>query len=287
MHLNVKNKTLTTSIWLTLEALCVFHLVSPDITLAAHILEPLGTEIAATPPRGAMFAQIEYLFLKDDPEVGEDITTHLLPVEFEVGVGERTQLNFEASVLLKEKTEGLEDSQDGIEEMAFGLKHRFLDETETLPDAAFLVEFAPAAGLKGNEAELKHSFLFTKNITTRFLVHLETGLLHKTERRVEVEGELIGPGPGGVQGEGKVHVETANLFVYNLAPVFRVIPDRLLFIAELNGETNFKTSISHVTLAPEVILVVRNMSLKLAVPFGLTDESKDIGVHFGISKLFR
>lgn len=254
-----------------------FSFLGEEATYSAHILEPLGTEISATPPRGRMFAQVEYLYSKDDPEVGSDTKTHLLPVEFEIGVGERTQLNLEASVLLKEKEDGSGASKDGVEEMAFGLKHRFWDESNSRPDAAYLVEFAPAAGLNGNEAELKGTLLLTKNLTKRFLVHLETGILHETER--ESEADLV-------TGEVETHVHTKNFYVYNIAPVFRLIPEKLLLAAELNGETYFKAAVSEITLAPEVIYVVRDMALKLRVPFGLTEESQDLGIHFGVSKLF-
>jgi hypothetical protein len=264
--------------WATLSIITLFGslLLSNDVIYAAHILEPLGTEIAATPPRGRMFGQIEYAYSKIDPDEGEEITSHTLPIEFEIGVGERTQLNLEAEVLLKEEEDSSEESENGIEEMAFGLKHRFLDESETLPDAAFLVEFAPAAGLKGDEAELKGTFLLTKNFTNRFLVHIETGYLHETEREVEVEGT-----------EGEVHVENANIFIYNIAPIIRVIPDRLLFMIELNGASNFRDDTNIITIAPEAIFAVQNTALKVAVPAGLTDESQDIGIRVGLSRLFQ
>ncbi|HEX9758998.1 MAG TPA: hypothetical protein VGB26_14555, partial [Nitrospiria bacterium] len=243
------------------------------------------TEIAATPPRGRMFGQVEYLYTRKDPDNGPKVSTHLLPLEFEIGVGERTQLNLEAAVLLEEKIEGVQGKSDGIQEIAFGLKHRFFDETETLPDAGFLVEFAPAAGLKGDEAELKTTFLFTKNLSNSFLFHLETGYLLETEREIEVEGTVIGGGPD-VEGEGKTHVQNAHIFVYNLAPIFRVIPDRLLLVTELNGESNFKTHFDHIMVRPEVIFVIQELALKFAVPVGITSEADDWGFHFGISKLF-
>lgn len=264
-------------IYLALMVLLGIHLVAEEAAFPAHILEPLGTEISATPPRGRMFGQIEYLYSKDEPKVGPEIKTHLLPLEFEIGVGERTQLSFEAVMLLEEKEGRTGMTEDGIEEMAFGLKHRFWDESNSLPDAAYLVEFAPAAGLNGNEAELKGTVLLTKNVTRRFLVHLETGILHETER--ESEADLP-------TGAVETHVHTKNFYVYNVAPVFRLIPEKLLLAAELNGETHFKEAVSKITLAPEVIYVVRDTALKLRVPFGLTEDSPDIGVHFGVSKLF-
>jgi len=262
----------------------LFFAVTHD-GFAAHILEPLGTEIAATPPRGRMFGQVEYLYTQKDPDDGPKVNTHLLPLEFEIGVGERTQLNLEAAVLIEEDIEGVQGKSDGIQEMAFGLKHRFFDETETLPDAGFLVEFAPAAGLKGDEAELKTTLLFTKNLSNRFLVHLETGYLLETEREIEVEGMVIGGGPD-VEGEGKTKVENTHHFVYNVAPVFRLIPERLLLVAELNGESNFKTHFDDIMVRPEIILVIQELALKFAVPVGISSEADDFGFHFGISKLF-
>ena len=250
-------------------------LLEIDLAYSAHILEPLGTEIASTPTRGRMFGQIEYLYTKNNPDNGAEVTAHRLPLEFEIGVGERTQLNLEASVLIHQKVESVQGRDDGIQELAFGLKHRFLDETKTLPDAGFLVEFAPAAGLKGDEAELKMTFLLTKNFSKQFLVHLETGYLLETERENEIDGTEV-----------KTVVENAHIFVYNIAPVYRLIPDRFLLVTEINGESNFKSGFNNVLVRPEVILVIQNLALKLAFPVGITSEADDFGVHFGISKLF-
>lgn len=239
--------------------------IGTDVLNAAHILEPLGTEIAATPPRGRLFGQIEYAYSNDDPDEGEEIKAHSLALEFEIGIGERTQLNLEGEVLL-EKTHG-DEKESGIEEIAFGLKHRFLDETQTLPDAAFLVEFAPGVGLNEDESEIKGSILLTKNFTNKCLTHLEVGYIYETEN--EEEG-----------------VENANIFVYNIAPIYRHIPDQLLLIAELNGRSNFEEDIHQITIAPEAIYVMNNIAFKLALPIGVTDDADDIGVRFGISKLF-
>jgi hypothetical protein len=74
--------------------------------------------------------------------------------------------------------------------------------------------------------------------------------------------------------------------VYNIAPIYRVIPDKLLLVAELNGKTNNTTNVDDVTIAPEVIYVVGNTAFKLAVPFGITDDAKDTSVKVGVSRLF-
>ena len=259
---------------LTLFGSLGFLLIVSSFVEAAHILEPLGTEISQTPPRGRAFGQIEYVYSDDNPELGEDVTEHKLAFEFEIGVGERTQLNLEAEVLLEEEEEGSPDTENGIEEIAVGFKHRFLDETGVLPDAAILMEFAPAAGLKGNEAELKATLLLTKNFTNRFLIHLESGILYITERETE-----------GFDGETEIH--NSNILIYNIAPIIRIIPDRLLAVAELNGESDFKTNSNNVSIMPEVILAVKNHAFKLGVPIGVSEDAKDIGVRFAISKLFR
>jgi len=239
--------------------------VVTDVLYAAHILEPLGTEIAATPPRGRLFGQIEYAYSNDDPDEGEEIEAHSLALEFEIGIGERTQLNLEGEILLEESHGDEEES--GIEEIAFGLKHRFMDETQTLPDAAFLIEFVPGVGLKDDESEIKGSILLTKNFTNQFLTHLELGYIYETENEEE-------------------EIENANIFVYNIAPIYRYLPDQLLLIAELNGKSNFEEDIHQITIAPEAIYVMNNMAFKLAIPIGVTDDADDIGVRFGISKLF-
>ncbi len=147
------------------------------------------------------------------------------------------------------------------------MKHRFLDETDTLPDMAFLVEFAPGSGLKNNESEVKGSILLTKNFTNEFLAHVEVGYIYETEKD---EAEVV----------------NSDIIVYNLAPIYRVIPDKLLLIAELNGKTNNQTNVDDVTIAPEVIYVAGNTALKIAVPFGITDDAKDTGVKVGVSRLF-
>jgi hypothetical protein len=69
----------------------------------AHILEPLGLEIAATPPRGRVFGGIVYSNNSKDIAEGEKVAEDALSLEFEVGVGENTQLHFEAGIIIAEE----------------------------------------------------------------------------------------------------------------------------------------------------------------------------------------
>lgn len=114
------------------------------------------------------------------------------------------------------------------------------------------------------------------------MVHLNGAYELETERELDVTTR---------PGTDKV-VNHATWF-YNIAPIFRVIPDRLMVLAEFNGQTH-ASGHTELTLAPEVIgvmqtetfLSLQNLAFKLAVPFGLNDHSPDFGVKFGISKLF-
>lgn len=251
-------------------------LLLADYAYAAHILEPLGTEIAATSPRGRMFGQVIYEY--KEKENGTKTKTHLLPAEFEIGLGEKTQLNLEAEILLREQETGGPRSS-GVEEIGVGVKHRFLDETTLLPDAAFEAEFAPAIGLKGNEHGVKGVLIFSKNLHPRFVLHINGAYELETEREIELPGTD--------------EVTNVATWFYDVAPMFRAIPDRLMVLAELNGKAPTSGK-AEITLAPEIIGVIQtetffalqNIAFKLALPFGLTDDSPDIGVKFGISKLF-
>ncbi len=240
-------------------------LITGDLIFAAHVLEPVGTEIAATPPRGRMFAQIEYVYSKDDPDGMVEMKTHSIGLEFEIGVGERTQLNLEIDVVV-DRTMG-DENTCGLNEYAVGVKHRFLDETETLPDMAFLVEVAPGTGLTNNESELKLDLLLTKNFNNKFLTHFDIGYILETE----IEDD---------------EAEHASIVVYNIAPIYRLIPDKLLLVAELNGVSNTETRTDAISVAPEVIYVYGNNAIKVAVPLGLTDDADDIGFRFALSRLY-
>lgn len=248
--------------------LIIMVLFMTDQALAAHILEPLGTEIAATPPRGRMFGQANYEYSREN-----DVRSHLMPVEFEIGLGERTQLNLEGEILLREEITDA-PRERGVEEIGFGVKHRFLDETQRLPDAAFEAEFSPSVGLTGNAHALKGVLILSKNLHPRWVVHLNGGY----ELETESEGE---------------EVVNRTTWSYNVAPMYRVVPDRLIVLAELNGLTRPSEG-TRMTLAPEMIGVIQtetffalqNLAFKLAVPIGLNDRSPDVGVRFGVSKLF-
>ena len=76
-------------------------------------------------------------------------------------------------------------------------------------------------------------------LSKQFLVHLETGYLLETERESELE-----------MTEVKTVVKNSHIFVYNIAPVYRLIPDRLLLVTEMNGTSNFKTSEDKIVVRP-------------------------------------
>lgn len=251
--------------------------ISGGDIFAAHILEPLGTEIATTPSRGRMFGQVKYEYSREENGTRKD--TRLLPVELEIGIGERTQLNMEGVILLREKETG-SPKDSGVEEIGFGIKHRFLDESRILPDTAFGAEFSPSTGVNGNGHGMKGALVFSKNLLPRFVVHLNVAY------ELETEGEFDGT-------TGTEEVVNHTTWSYNVAPMFRLIPDRLMMLAELNGQSHAFGD-TELTLAPEVIGVIQtetiftlqNLAFKIAVPFGLNEHSPDIGVKFGISKLF-
>jgi hypothetical protein len=256
----------------------------------AHILEPLGTEIAATTPRGRMFGQVVYDYSKF--ENGTTIKTHLLPVEFELGVGERTQLNLEGVIALREEVVGAGREQ-GVDELAFGVKHRFWDEGRVAPDMAFEAEYVPSAGLTGNHKAVAAALILSKNVTPRFVLHLNGGYELETEREVEVETAPIGSGGEDVVIGIEEEAHNEAIWFYNVAPMVKVIPDKLMVLAEFNGRTAASGNTTMV-VAPEIIAVLQsetffalqNLAFKFAVPFGLNDDSPDFGFKFGISKLF-
>jgi hypothetical protein len=156
--------------------------------------------------------------------------------------------------------------------VAFGLKHRFFDETNTLPDMALLAEYAEGVDLKDGVEEVKGSLLLTKHLAPRFLTHLELGYVLEKEVEEEEDGAKI--------------TEKSRFFIYNLAPMVEVIHERLMALLELNGESSFDNDTHRISLAPEVIFEVKDTFLKLSVPIGLTDETDDIAIRFAISHLF-
>lgn len=270
-------------------ALTIILSVFTHDALGAHILEPLNTEIAATTPRGRMFGQIVYDYAKF--ENGTTVKTHLLPVEFELGVGERTQMNLEGVIVLREDTAGVHES--GVDELAFGVKHRFRDEGRVAPDMAFEAEYVPSAGLTGNHKAVAAALIFSKNVTPRFVLHVNGGYELETERETEIETAPVGSGGEDVVIGIEEEAHNEAIWFYNVAPMIKVIPDKLMVLAEFNGRTPASGDTTMVVV-PEVIAVfqsdtnfmLQNVAFKFGVPFGLTDESPDFGLQFGISKLF-
>lgn len=241
----------------------------------AHILEPLGTETAATPPRGRMFGQLVYSLL--DPGNQGSRNRSAFSVEFEAGIGERTQLNLESESIMSAGDGGEEGK--GIEEISFGLKHRVIDETEDLPDIAFGVDFAPSSGFEISERSILATLIFSKNINPQILLHTNMGYGIKT----------------GISETGTgANVHRDGIGVINITPIYKAIPDKLMLMTELNIDIDRGEKISEVTFSPEVIFVVQtatflkmqNMAFKFAFPVGLTGDSPDFGVRFGVSKLF-
>jgi len=261
--------------------------VVAQAAFAAHILEPLGTEIASTTQRGRMFGQIEYDYFKF--ENGSTFTSHLLAVDLEAGIGERTQLNLDGVIVLREEVGT--DREQGVDELAFGVKHRFMDESRTAPDMAFEVEYVPSAGLTGNGHALAGMLIVSKNVSPRFVLHLNGGYELETERELAIEtGTATDPDAVAAVTE---EVHNGATWIYNVAPIFKAIPDRLMLLAEFNGRTQASGD-TFLVVAPEVIAVIQsetyfalqNVAFKFAIPFGLNDDSPDIGIKFGISKLF-
>ncbi|MFZ5875078.1 MAG: hypothetical protein ACOYXU_01595 [Nitrospirota bacterium] len=269
-------------------ATLAFSLTAQD-ALGAHILEPLNTEIASTTARGRMFGQIEYDYYKF--ENGTTFKAHLLPVDFEIGVGERTQLNVDGVIALREDTAGVHES--GVDELAVGVKHRFLDEGRVAPDMAFEAEYVPSAGLTGNGKAVAGTLILSKNVTPRFVLHLNGGYELETEREVEVETAPVGSGGEDVVVAITEEAHNQATWFYNLAPMFKVIPDKLMVLAEFNGRT-VASGDTTMVVVPEVIAVfqsdtnlsLQNVAFKFGVPLGLTDDSPDFGLQLAISKLF-
>lgn len=253
-------------------AAIVSFLLASD-SFAAHILEPLGTEIPATPPRFRAFTQIGHDYFRFRGRRGDKrirSRESVSPLEIEVGLGERTQLNLEWEILWEEKeVEKHEDEVErvrvmGLEEFAFGVKHRFLDETRTVPDAALLLEYAPPVGLK-NTHEIGALLLASKNLTPWLFVPINIGY--------------------GLENNGK----RSHLLIYNFAFMWRLIPDRLIPLVEFNGKRNFQELTHEIVAVPEVIWVPpvrRQMALKFGVPIGLRSDSPNWGVRAGVSILW-
>lgn len=118
------------------------------------------------------------------------------------------------------------------------MRHEFF-----LTDPAFEAEFVPSIGLKGNEHGFKGALILSKNHHSRFIVHINVAYELETEREIDVS-----PPSDEV-------VNHATWF-YNVAPMFRVFPDRLMVLAELNGQTKASDN-TELTLGSEVIGVIQ------------------------------
>lgn len=246
-----------------------------DLAYGAHILEPLGTETAATPPRGRMFGQLTYAVTEPNDQASHNISA--FSIEFEAGIGEKTQLNLEAETLLN--NESGDNQEKGVEEISFGLKQRFLDETEMAPDSAIEVEFVPSSGFDIDERSILATIILSKNITPEILVHLNLGYRLKT----------------GIKTAGpETIIDRDGIGIINVTPIFKAIPDKLMLMTEFNAKIDPAEDTLEIVFSPEVIFVVQtatffnmqNMAFKFAFPIGLTNDSPDIGVQFGVSKLF-
>lgn len=255
--------------------------LSVNQSFGAHILEPLGTEIPATAPRYRTFGQIGHDFsrfrgvLKN--KKGAKLEKKRVrsresasEIEIEMGLGERTQFNLEWEILWEEKeAEKEEDELErtrimGLEEFAFGIKHRFLDETYKLPDAGLILEYSPPVGLKDTHG-ISAVFLASKNITSRLFIPVNLGY--------------------GLENNGK----SAHSLIYNFAFMWRLLPDELIPLVEFNGRRNFTDLNNKIVAVPEVVWVlpfVKNVSLKFGVPIGLNNASPDWGIRFALAKLF-
>ncbi|GBD38521.1 hypothetical protein HRbin37_00772 [bacterium HR37] len=242
----------------------------PSLSYGAHILEPLETEITSTPPRGQFFLQVLYGFLRT--ENGERVDEHFLPIEIEFGLGLKTQLNLEAETLIAEKENGHTEER-GVEEVAIGIKHRFLDESDFIPEMAFEIEFAPVTELGDGQA-VSGTLIFSKFIGRWFVVHANLG--YGFERKEDGEKEFV------------------NTVFYRAAVAFRAVPDRFFLIAELTSEHMFiedGPTVDRVIVIPESILVPferKPLAVKFGFPLGITDgsETPDFGVVGGVSVLF-
>ncbi|HSG06119.1 MAG TPA: hypothetical protein VLB09_06945 [Nitrospiria bacterium] len=231
----------------------------------------MGTEIPVTVPSGSLFGQLEYSYAVNNSGTDGKITSHALPMEFEIGLGKHTQINLEGEILLEERADPMGEKESGIEELAFGLKRRLSEETSYFPASAFLVEYAPASGLEGSHSEFKTSLLLGKTLGNRVHLYISTGYLLETKR--ETEGS-------------ETEVENVQHFQYHFAPAVTIIPHHIIGLVEFIGETDFKHAQTEAVLMPELIVGNDDISLKVGIPLGLTSESADYGVRVALSRFF-
>jgi hypothetical protein len=139
---------------------------------------------------------------------------------------------------------------------------------------AFEIEVAPVTELGDGQA-VAGTLIFSKFLGRWFIAHANAG--YEFEREEEDD-----------------ETEFINTLFYNLALMFRAIPDRLLLVTELNAEHSFiedGPTIDKIVFVPEFIAVPFEktaFALKFGVPIGITDGSStpDFGVVGGISILF-
>ncbi|MGR3178106.1 MAG: hypothetical protein ACUZ8E_08630 [Candidatus Anammoxibacter sp.] len=244
----------------------VLFITASSTSFAGHFLEPMQTEIALTPPRGNLFTSVQYNYKRFSHTTKQSNLT----TELEYGLSERAQLNFETEFLLNDQTPNGESDERGIEEISFGLKYRFQDETELIPASAFEFEFTPSGGISDEESEFLAMLIFSKYLTPNILTHLNIGTKISTEKEEDDNGN---------------HPTTTDMII-NFSAMYKLSSERLLFGAEINGKQNFQNSVFEIVVAPEVIFTAKGLSFKLSTPFGITDDATDFGLNFEISKLW-
>ena len=133
----------------------------PAVSLAAHFLEPIGTEIPKIAPEGRVFLQSGLILSQSDAAGGRQLDSVKAPLVVEIGVGPNTQINFEADILFK--AEAVVDrnlvNRDGSDELAFGLRHRFREESAHGDEMAFEIELAPSV-VRNGANEFKFLFVW-------------------------------------------------------------------------------------------------------------------------------
>jgi hypothetical protein len=249
--------------------LWVFLLVSPAVH-AAHLFEPLETEITQTAPEGKFFGFTGYKYETN----GE--TEHELPIEIEYGLSERTQLNLEGEILILKK-EG-DDEERGVKEIGFGLKHLLWGDpdphhapSESLLEGLSLaaeLEFAPVNRTSGDAQAFVFKLIASQVVTDKLVVHVNVGY--------ELESRTV----NGTRDE-------FNTALWRVAPMWELIHDRLYAVGELVGERDFTRDVTKISVIPELVVSPwPSVSFKAGMSVGLNDETADWGVRSGVSVLF-
>lgn len=249
--------------------LVLMALILADTYSHAHPLEPLGTEITDIVPTGEYSVKAAYSY--DRTNDAENIDTHSLPLEIEIGLTERTEFVIESEVLLANIVDG-DTGERGIEEIAFGVKRLLMEDSDYFPDTAIGLEFAPVTA-QGEGMALSGMLIFSKLIKDRIYLHANFGY--------EFEREHVDDA-----------TDLTNTIFYNLAFVYRFIPNVLSGLVELNAEHHFPeegATVDRIVVVPEIILQPSNkiefLTLKFGVPIGVTNGSStpDWGIKAGLS----